>query len=150
MQRCYALEFLKNMLRPWSDSYLKMISISFNLLKSLYFAIIGKIRNILTDLGELSSILHYKSVHPCLYLHVPWVFRWYDHAKMVQIALNSMIFHFSAFLSRIRCSYLLGSAQNFLIVLKIGQLGSPNSKMGCYIKIGPFLAEKWRKDGDRK
>jgi hypothetical protein len=47
-------------------------------------------------------------------------------------------------------SYVLQSAQNSLITLRIDPLGSPNSKMGSYIKIGSFLAEKQRIDGDRK
>ena len=47
-------------------------------------------------------------------------------------------------------SYVLQSAQNSQITLRIDPLGSPNSQMGCYIKIGPFLTEKWRKDGDHK
>ena len=47
-------------------------------------------------------------------------------------------------------SYVLQSAQNSLITLRIGPSGSPDSKMACYVKISPFLAEKWRIDGDRK
>ena len=49
----------------------------------------------------------------------------------------------------LRGSYVLQSAQNSLITLTIGPLDSPNSIMGCYIKIGPILAKKWRIDGDR-
>ena len=47
-------------------------------------------------------------------------------------------------------SYVLESAQNSLITVRIGQLCSPNSKMGFCIKIGQFLAEKWSIDGDIK
>ena len=42
----------------------------------------------------------------------------------------------------LQCYYVLQSAQNSLITLEIGLLGSANSKMGYYVKIGPFLAEK--------
>ena len=47
-------------------------------------------------------------------------------------------------------SYILQKAQNSLITLWIDPLGSSNSKMGCYVKIGPVLVDKWRIDGDRK
>ena len=37
-----------------------------------------------------------------------------------------------------------------LIALKIDHVSSLKSKMGSYTKIGPFLAKKWRIDGDQK
>ena len=40
-------------------------------------------------------------------------------------------------------SYVLQSAQNSLIALRIAPLGPPNSKMGCYFKIGQVLADLW-------
>ena len=44
----------------------------------------------------------------------------------------------------------LQSAQNSLIALKKAPLGPPNSKIGCYFKIGQFLAEIWPIYRDRK
>ena len=40
--------------------------------------------------------------------------------------------------------------QNSLTAHKIASLGPPNSKMGCYLKIGQVLADLWPIYRDRK
>ena len=66
------------------------------------------------------------------------------------VKIVKMINWFNSDKINLQCSYVLQRVQNSFITLKIGPLGTTNSKMGCYIKIGPVLAEKWRIVGDRK